>query len=70
MQYVRIKRFNKTYFVICDEYDGVNVLKAKLSHVLAQQGIVNPIESLPYKNEELKLTLKNRVLEEGSTCHD
>ena len=28
--YVRIKRFNETHFVLCDEYESVDKMKSRL----------------------------------------
>ena len=31
---VRIKRFEETFFILCDEYETVQTLKGRLLHVL------------------------------------
>ena len=32
--HVRIKRFEETFFILCDEYETVQTLKSRLLHVL------------------------------------
>ncbi len=33
--YLQIKRMDETYFILCDEYDLVEALKARVLNVLA-----------------------------------
>ena len=70
--YVRVKRHTSTFFILCDEYEEVGAFKSRLINTMsAENGFV-----LPFKFEEklqvedIKLCLKNRVLENGASCHD
>ena len=68
--YVRVKRYNSTYFVLCDEYEEVGAFKNRLVNLFDQ----HPISELKFDQEmtadDIRLCLKNRILESGASCHD
>ncbi len=59
--YVRIKRFDQPFFVLCDEYETVQTLKVRLLVILDQIGFKMPKQEEDLKPEDLRLTIKNRV---------
>ena len=36
--YVQVKRYNETYFILCDEYDLIEAVKARILNILEQIG--------------------------------
>jgi hypothetical protein len=48
-QYVRVKRLNETFFILCDEYDLVYKIKGKMAIIASR-----PVQSM-------KLYKSNRV---------
>ena len=60
--YVQVKRHNETYFILCDEYDPVESVKARVLNVLEQTGfskLKGAEEALT--TEDIRLHLKKRV---------
>lgn len=59
--YVRVKRHQMTYFVLCDEYEEIGAFKNRLISIFEQT------QSLPFKFEDkmtvddIRLYHKNRV---------
>jgi len=66
--YVRVKRFNDTFFVLCDEYEDVGAFKGRILEYFIQTQAVKLPEEVSI--DDLRLTIKNRVLENTSSCHD
>ena len=66
--YVRVKRFNDTFFVLCDEYEDVGALKGRILEYFIQTQAVKLPEEVSI--DDLRLTIKNRVLENTASCHD
>ncbi len=66
--YVRVKRFNDTFFVLCDEYEDVGSFKGRILEYFMQTQAVKLPDDISI--DDLRLTIKNRVLENTSTCHD
>ena len=67
---VRIKRFDQTYFILCNEYETVETLRGRMLAVLNQLGFEMPKQEEPLTTEDLRFTIKNRILDPESTCHD
>jgi len=40
--YVRVKRFDETYFILCDEYETIETLKGRVLAILNQKGFKMP----------------------------
>ena len=59
--YVQVKRNNETYFVLCDEYDLVEAVKARILNVLEQVGFQLERAEEPLTTEDIRLCLKKRV---------
>ncbi len=59
--YLQIKRMDETYFILCDEYDLVEALKARVLNVLAQTGFEMERAEEPMTTEDIRLYLKKRV---------
>ena len=57
--YVRVKRFNDTFFVLCDEYEEVGTFKLRVIDYFLQTGAVKLPEDVT--TEDIRLTIKNRV---------
>ncbi len=68
--YIRVKRFDETYFLLCDEYETVESLKNRLIVVLQRMKFELPKQEEPLSIDDVRFCLKNRVLDNGSTCHD
>lgn len=68
--YIRVKRFDETYFLLCDEYETVESLKNRLIVVLQRMKFELPKQEEPLTIDDLRFCIKNRVLDNGSTCHD
>ena len=66
--YVRVKRFNDTFFVLCDEYEDVGAFKGRILEYFIQTQAVKLPEEVSI--DDLRLTIKNRVLENTASCHD
>ena len=59
--HVRIKRFDETFFILCDEYETVQTLKGRLLHVLNQINFKMPKQEEDLTRDDLRLTMKKRV---------
>lgn len=59
--YVQIRRHSETYFVLADEYDLVETVKARLLAILEQTGFVQKGREEALTTEEIKLSLQRRV---------
>ena len=66
--FVRVKHLNDTFFVLCDEYEEVAAFKGRVMHYLHQTQAIKLHED--FSIEDIRLTIKNRILENTSTCHD
>ena len=66
--YVRVKRFNDTFFVLCDEYEDVGAFKGRILEYFIQTQAVKLPEEVSI--DDLRLTIRNRVLENTASCHD
>ena len=58
---MRIKRFDETHFILCDEYETVETLKGRLLLILNQIGYTIPKLEEDLSVDHIRLTLKNRV---------
>ena len=67
---VRIKRFEQTFFILCDEYEPVDTLRGRFLNILLQQGFKMPKQEEELTPEDLRFTIKNRILDVESSCHD
>ena len=67
---VRIKRYDQTYFILCDEYEPVDTLRGRFLNILLQQGFKMPKQEEELVPEDLRFTIKNRILDMESSCHD
>lgn len=68
--YIRVKRFDETYFLLCDEYETVESLKNRLIVVLQRMKFELPKQEEPLTIDDIRFCVRNRVLDNGSTCHD
>ena len=68
--HVRVRRFEETFFILCDEYETVQTLKGRILVVLNQIGFKLPKQTGDLGPDELRLCLQKRVLDADSTCHD
>ena len=59
--YIRIKRFNDTFFLLCDEYETIESLKNRLLVVMQKMGLQLPKQEEPFIVDDVRLYLKNRV---------
>ena len=59
--HVRIKRFDETFFILCDEYETVQTLKGRILHVLNQINFKMPKQEEDLTPDDLRLTMKKRV---------
>ena len=59
--YVRIKRGQETYFILCDEYWIVDSLKMSLLSVLKELNFTLPRMDEELTTEDIRLCCKNRV---------
>ena len=66
--YVRVKRFNDTFFVLCDEYEDVGTFKGRILEYFQQTQAVKLPDDVSI--DDLRLTIRNRVLENTASCHD
>ena len=57
--YVRVKRFNDTFFVLCDEYEDVGTFKGHLLDYFIQTNAIKMHDD--FSIEDIRLTLRNRV---------
>ena len=79
--HVRIKRYDQTYFILCDEYETVATLKGRMLAILDQIGFKMPKQEEDLTVDDLRFTIRNRVschhfcnplqiLDPEATCHD
>lgn len=59
--HIRIKRFDETYFLLCDEYETVESLKNRLIAVLQRMKFELPKQEEPLTIDDIKFCIKNRV---------
>jgi len=59
--HIRVKRFEETYFLLCDEYETVESLKGRLLAVLQRIKFELPKQEEALTTDDLKLCIKNRV---------
>lgn len=59
--YIRIKRQNDTFFLLCDEYETVESLKNRILLVLGKMGLQLPKQEEPFCIDDIRLWLRNRV---------
>ena len=64
--YVRIKRYDETHFIICDEYETVDKLAGRLLQELNQIGFKLERAEEPLAIEDIRLCHKKRVSERVS----
>ena len=67
---VRVKRYDLTYFILCDEYESVDTLRGRFLNILLSQGFKMPKQEEELVAEDLLFAIKNRKLDCDSTCHD
>ena len=58
---IRIKRYDETYFILCDEYETVEGIKNRLLAMLQRTNFQLPKQEEPLTCEDIRLTYKNRV---------
>jgi hypothetical protein len=56
---VRVKRFDDTFFILCDEYEEMAAFKGRLVDIFAQTGAVKMDEN--FSADDIRLYLRNRV---------
>ena len=59
--HIRVKRFQETYFLLCDEYETVESLKGRLLGVLQKIKFELPKQEEPLTTDDIRLCIKNRV---------
>ena len=79
---VRVRRYNQTYFIVCDEFETIGTLKSRCLDLLNQLRFRMPKQEEDLTVDDLRLNLKKRVslqlflkiilqiLDNESTCHD
>jgi len=58
---VRVKRFQETYFILCDEYETVENLKGRMLAVFNKIGFTLPKAEEPLSTDDIRFSIKNRV---------
>ena len=58
---MRIKRFDQTFFIICDEFEPVKVLKARFLAVLNQIGFKVEKAEEDLTVDDIRFNIKKRV---------
>lgn len=66
--YIRVKRMNDTWFLLCDEYETVESLKNRILLVLQKIGLQLPKQEEPFTVDDIRLWLKNRVSNVDFCC--
>ena len=56
---MRVKRFNDTFFVLCDEYEEVAAFKGRVLDYLHQSNAVKLHDD--FGIDDIRLTIRNRV---------
>ena len=61
--FVRIRRFNETYFILCNENEEVDLLTRRFLRVLEEINFADtrPRQEEPLCVDDIRLTIKNRV---------
>lgn len=59
--YIRIKRNDDTFFLLCDEYETVESLKNRVLNVLLKMKLQLPKQEEPFIVDDIRLYIKNRV---------
>ena len=67
---VRVKRFENTFFILCDEYESVNCLAGRMLSILEQMDFRFKDQETPFTNEDVRFCERNRILDPTSSCHD
>ena len=65
---VRIKRFNETFFVVCDEFETVQTLKGRFLIILNQIGFKMDKQEEDLTADDIRLNLKKRVSNTTISC--
>lgn len=58
---VRVKRYEETYYVLCDEYETVESLKNRLLLILQRIKFELPKQEEPMTADDVRYYIKNRV---------
>jgi len=58
---VRIKRYDETYFILCDEYETIEGIKQRLLAMLDRLRFQLPKQEEPLTVDDMILKIKNRV---------
>ena len=58
--YVRVKRFNHTFFILCDEHEEVAAFKNRIIPILMSENLVK-YDGDSLTVDDLKLCVRNRV---------
>ena len=58
---MRIKRFNDTFFVVCDEFETVQTLKGRFLAILDQIGFKMDKQEEDLTVDDIRFNLKKRV---------
>ncbi|CDW87793.1 UNKNOWN [Stylonychia lemnae] len=66
--YVRVKRHQQTFFVLCDEFEEVAAFKGRILDMFTQTNAVKLSDD--FSVDDIKLFIRNRILENSATCHD
>ncbi|CAI2386707.1 unnamed protein product [Moneuplotes crassus] len=67
--YVKIKKDSDTYFIACDKKDPVQGLKARLFSMIKTAGKL-PKDAEDFEAKDILLYIKDRSLEDHSSCYD
>ena len=69
--YIKIKHKQDTFYIACDEYDPIAVVKMLLIETMKQHGLVQEPDDpdLAMKPQDIVLCIKNRKLDDEATCH-
>ena len=59
--YIQVRRYEETYFLLCDEYDPVESVKSRILTMLEQTGFKLDRQEEPLTTDDLRLHLKKRV---------
>jgi hypothetical protein len=59
--YIRVKRLDDTFFLLCDEYETVESLKNRVLLVLQKMRLQLPKQEEPFVVDDIRLYIKNRV---------
>jgi hypothetical protein len=59
--YIRVKRLDDTFFLLCDEYETVESLENRMLLVLLKMKLQLPKQEEPFIVDDIRLYIKNRV---------